>query len=151
MHTDSTLSLAIMQRPFTRAAWWKPLALCLGSKVIGFDESFSFQVDLVTSWKHIMEMSWKAWWAMKFAYLWNSEVGKHSIFFQVLIHIDAVLGPVHCQFVGNVYWCLKVRQCFCFWFFVGLLSLCGCVMVLWRVWWHVCKFLCINLWFKYPC
>ncbi len=47
---------------------------------------------------------------MRFAYLWNSEVGKHSIFFQVLIHIDAVLGPVHCQFVGNVYWCLKVWQ-----------------------------------------
>ncbi len=99
----------------------------------------------------IMEMSRKACWAIGFAYLWNPEVWKHSIFFQVLIHIDSVLGPVHCQFVGNLYWCLKVWQdnVFAFDFLLNS-SLCGCVMVLWRVCWHVCKFLCINLWFQYP-
>lgn len=72
----------------------------------------------------IMEMSWKACWAI--VYLWNPEVGKHSIVFQVLIHIDAVLVHVHCQFDVNIGVRKFGKIFFCFWFFVGLLSLWLC-------------------------
>jgi hypothetical protein len=151
-HTDSTLSLAVMQRPFKWAPWWKPLTLCLGTKWLDLMnlsaykwiwwplESWYYGTELKSLLSNWVCLSMESWSLKTFNFFSSSY-------------------PHWCCFGScalSVCWqCVLVfksvaRYVFAFDFLLDS-SLCSCVMVLWRVWRHVCKFLCINLWFQYPC